>query len=680
MSLPTLPTLLPDLSKLTPNLTLNCSLYLTGLIGRVIENKHLKPDDREFILYSGHITNEMGLFDECKKFDNVNYYTIEFGIELLRNCLGICLSRKCNQQDWAAFESAFQSAISTQFTDPSSQLYNMQDYFVLSFTQLHPSLPSTPPLADSYIFYFLSLISITLLAVIISSLYLILWPKRRDRIAKDTRTTDPEDTDVFEARHHSSLTRPLSTTLSIQTTLSELFTYNLTSPMQATVDLCRFIYSGYSFAYLVPFIHAAISKISVDTVENNYYNTGAADANLQIVMYLPDGFLFISGYVCSYQCLRKISRIELKEDFRRYLQLAVSYVGLVFRRWMRLAVFFSLGMIFAWKILPLISTGPLQSTPFYCTDTNFFSSLLMINNNFAGNDKRMCAVWYWYFAVDIRLYLILPAIIFIAKYGNWKYSVMISATLAISSFVYSVIYQQHKGIRELHGNNGLWMVDVMPKAVFHGTAYFLGVAMALLERQYAYKIQEHIEFGPHPSGKPISRPPPSCLPPITNKSLPADQKRQYNRLCEGIAITSLILFIANYLIYYYGFQNDNIDISKWPQWRHTLWNTVGVLLMGLMPVFTIGAIFYRWGHVLIPLIDRYWLFGMIRCLYFDMYILSTPFLLVLLFNLTTVPFFDQSLVNNSILWETPMCMLISILVHILLSRPLDRLIGQIIGV
>ena len=96
-------------------------------------------------------------------------------------------------------------------------------------------------------------------------------------------------------------------------------------------------------------------------------------------------------------------------------------------------------MTYVWKIMPLLATGPLKSTDFGCTDRNYVTSLLLLNNNFAGDDQRMCCPWYFYLSTDFFLYLFvhLLALLFVL---SPRLSLASTLVLMASSLVYTAYY------------------------------------------------------------------------------------------------------------------------------------------------------------------------------------------------------------------------------------------------
>eukprot|EP01019_Chilodonella_uncinata_P003575 GABU01004452.1.p2 GENE.GABU01004452.1~~GABU01004452.1.p2 ORF type:complete len:157 (+),score=24.64 GABU01004452.1:230-700(+) len=134
-------------------------------------------------------------------------------------------------------------------------------------------------------------------------------------------------------------------------------------------------------------------------------------------------------------------------------------------------------MVLVWKVLPLVATGPLSTSNLGCTDQNFFESLVFWNNNIGGTD-RMCGIWYWFYAVNMRLYFMLPPIVFLSLKSK-KLALTLALIISLASSVINFAYNQTNKITELHPNSGLWIVKVLGCARFHGLSYFLGVAWGL---------------------------------------------------------------------------------------------------------------------------------------------------------------------------------------------------------
>lgn len=655
-----LPRVLP---LVQPFISHNCSHYLQGMMNRIFGGKTLTQADYAFVYYSGHITNEAGLVESCKNTPNMNFFNIQMGIEVLRNFVGICLSDQCSVEDWNNVYTEFSTEFYQALQDPANPYYLAQNYFVVQFNQVHP-FPVSRPLGDSYTFIFTVSIIVTLILVLYATLKYSVFTtiKRCLPFCSPSGTQiDTDGTDPFTLQDREIQKTDTLRLWDYGYSETSMELMPTTGTGQAAVDLVRVFYSMFAFMFALPFTAALVSKIPCDVQTNKLYHTNHKSATIQATLFYTDGFVCMSGYICAYSCLRVSTRLKLEASLGVGLTLAWKYFLLVVKRWYRLAIGMVLGMIYVWKILPLISVGPLQVTSFGCNDTNYFTSLFFINNNFGGNGKpeeRMCVPWYWYLGVDFWLFTTLPGIVLIGLYSH-RMALFFCTLLGLSSMAWSMYYQQSNHIREIHGNNGFWIVDVLTKPYFHGLPYYIGVSVCFMERMFYGSVYKD-------STLPVSPPNISAL----FNALGEKRRWRIHRLLEGIAITSLILFIANYLIYYYGFQNDNIDISKWPQWRHTLWNTVGVLLYGMCPLIFAFSLFYRWGHVLIPLLAQPSpIYGTLKNIYYDILIWGIPLVLTMLGGLTTVQFFDTYLNDGSVLWMSALVFLCCHFIHAGYTRP-----------
>src|SRR3990167_4607494 len=75
--------------------SLDCEKYLIGLAERVALERPLHTEDQYFLRYSGHMTDELGLFKGCTLAPNMTYPSCQLGVEVVREALGVCLSNKC---------------------------------------------------------------------------------------------------------------------------------------------------------------------------------------------------------------------------------------------------------------------------------------------------------------------------------------------------------------------------------------------------------------------------------------------------------------------------------------------------------------------------------------------------------------------------------------------------------
>lgn len=68
-------------------------------IERLINNNRTE-DDEAVLAYSGRTLNDLGFYDSCISHQNMTYYLIQAGIDVLRFNLGLCVPNSCTIEDW----------------------------------------------------------------------------------------------------------------------------------------------------------------------------------------------------------------------------------------------------------------------------------------------------------------------------------------------------------------------------------------------------------------------------------------------------------------------------------------------------------------------------------------------------------------------------------------------------
>ena len=653
-----------------------CREYIDGIWLRVINQKNLKPQDREFFLYSGRWANEMGYYERCKKQTNMTYYNLQLGIDVIRAALGVCFSDVCTEPDWRWAEQELRDWIQQTINHPNNSYYIARDYIVVDFKKVYPADSQSPGFQDSYVLFFAVLVLVPLGFTALATIKASLIGKSRTATSFKLK---PLSRDAFDAYKQNILKMPVLEAFNLRRHLRDAKNYPILSAGQLTVDIVRFFYCVFVFAYEVPFVHAEVSKISADAKENAYYNTGPADSNLQIVLFLPTGFLAIGGYTAVLSVLRAFRRQQLagRRLAEAWWKCSLCSAALFVKRYLRHAVGFLLSAVFVWKLVPQVLAGPMRDTDLGCTDQNFWPSLLLCNNDFAGNGKRMCGMWLWYLAIDFRLFLLVPLIAACHLYSK-RTALGFCAVLMVSSLTASIWYNQKNGIREVHPYIGNWMTDVMTNPYFNGCSYFFGVLVGLAETARVQRklldeaAEKSIEI--HEDDV-IVQQADDILRAERNNEGPGT--RLFWLVVGGI---SLGVLSTTLYVYYCLIQNDDVDIRAWPQWRHTAFNTAGIWVIGVFPIAVVASVCHLFERRLKSLFSRNRAFGILRSLYFEMLVVGIPFLLTLLFALENVPFFDPYLVNCSIPWEICIALAIAAAVHFTVTKPIDILVNKIIWV
>jgi hypothetical protein len=159
-----------------------------------------------------------------------------------------------------------------------------------------------------------------------------------------------------------------------------------------------------------------------------------------IVSFYPfvlDVFVFISAAVNA-AALATALQTALDRSSRKLSAFLLFYLSAVLRRILRLAPMYYLLLTFYYKVLPSMTSGPLQNIVYdytsNCPDT-FALSFSLLGNILKGVDT--CMPWSWYIGLDLQLFLTAPLLV-----GLWLLS-RATATLCLfflclSSCLYSL--------------------------------------------------------------------------------------------------------------------------------------------------------------------------------------------------------------------------------------------------
>ena len=110
--------------------------------------------------------------------------------------------------------------------------------------------------------------------------------------------------------------------------------------------------------------------------------------------YSVDTFFFMSGFLATFALM---NQLKLKG-----ILSASQYVSMVFLRYLRLTPSYAVVLLFFWKVLPLVSSGPFwDETTIFSSDAcdkHWWTNLLYVNNlvPFNATAQEMCMGWSWY--------------------------------------------------------------------------------------------------------------------------------------------------------------------------------------------------------------------------------------------------------------------------------------------
>lgn len=699
-------TLLSLLSNQGPNGLLHelsppCKDYLAGLIDRAI-TRNFNEVDKTMIDLSGKFINELGKYQSCMSTPNMAYYLVQAGADIVRVNVGICFRDKCTDQDWTMIRNFLYTKLYDKINKPGSMLYKAAHYLVLNINRVQRYTKNYLPDPVSNTFFLI--FGAFALASLVVSLKIWWRGAMADRkkgelepvrikqavIPDNEAQLSPSQTDSFSSTQtnlvvnirktvrdrsisqipnltsnvvlnvdtfidSTSQAKDLSilNAFSLQHNWNTIHNYQVNNPQQLTVDVLRILSYFGVMSMNMAFCHALISKLFTDTVTRTYYLHGFKHTTLQGSLFIPDLLLFLGGYIGIASVLRVYERIDVTKQKWRY---PLVHGVLLAKRFFRYSLGLFLAMAFIWKILPLVSHGPLSVSDLGCSKRNFLASVFLINSTFGGNGTGMCGNWYWYPAMDFQLFLLVPFIGFLYKLYP-RIALAYTGLLTVIGISVTAIYNQVNSIKAVNDHNVTWITNCMTISYTRAFCYFLG-CFCFLYRQYQSK--ESLV---------------SKLYESQNETLSLATLRKKKKQYELAIYIGLFIFLVDGTIFFVYFQAYRHNLW-YPQWKHTLFNTFAPSGFAISAVLVFGGLVHRF-YAQIYGMTQYAIFKVLRAVYFEVFLVAVPFILWVFFNFQSIPAFNSSLAYMSLIWETTGCIGVALIFYLLVSRPYKNLLNKI---
>ena len=112
------------------------------------------------------------------------------------------------------------------------------------------------------------------------------------------------------------------------------------------------------------------------------------------------------------------------------------------------------------------------------------------------------------------------------------------------------------------------------------------------------------------------------------------------------------------------------------QWKHTVFNSVGTLVLGITPVLFFYGLINSSKDSALRIFNKSVFWKKIKGTSLEFVIVGVPTVLIILFNLEAIPFFDDPLAINAVMWETPLTLLLAYWLRKVVTRPMDTLFAK----
>lgn len=686
--------------NLKSGLSKDCLEYGLKEIWRII---HHQKDiaDKEILQYSGKFLNELGRFSSCSNAPggNVTYYLIQSGIDFLRFNIGLCVPSACTVEDWRFINDEVNEMIKKSAQKPGNTMAGILPYFSLNMTNVdYFKNRGGGVLLDReyglFVFMFFGVILLVILFNFIS------WLIKKNNqfkmeIGEEAGVKNLEEPlliqDIPKLKDNRVRSRKdflmkidLIEIFNIKKNFDNLFKERMENNFEITLDLTRITTYMIIMAMCFVFTHTLTSKVFTDAYSENYFMVGAHATMLQLALMLPDVMLFIGGYIAVKSVLRVFWNLSTKKLmgnwFIRILLSPLIYIFLGVKRYFRYFPLLLLTILYEWKVLPKIASGPMAGTDLNCSKSKFWDTVFLFNNNYAGEDK-MCSPWLWYLRVDFILFMTVPLICLL--YSKLpKSAIILSGGLSLSCLGYAFYRCQVESIKVMCNYDGMWAVKIMNRPETRGGCYFMGVSLALYHlhfKVYDKKKGEKKEGIRARKSLPLEFETKEDLQEENRRVKTQEVEIEYVKKFE-ITKTKIVLLIASLFILFLYMKSLTLYFQEKSAWQNTpqIYHTIYNVSSG--PIYSITLVIIFW--TIISSFDLKFLKGelfksiqyaFLRKLYFEVFMIHMALILTRNFSWEVLPGLSNMFINYALGCEMVLTLVIGGILHLFITSPIQNL-------
>ena len=212
--------------------------------------------------------------------------------------------------------------------------------------------------------------------------------------------------------------------------------------------------------------------------------------------YALDTFLFVSGFIAAYQLIEQLKELPFG---------LANLLKVYFRRWIRLWPTYVIIILFYWKVLPFLSSGPtwFRFVNFsQACDKTWWKNFLLLDNIITSPVNDHCMVWGISVSLEMQMFLFTPFIIWIylkdREYGKTSIWVLVLLSIVAgysfaiqSELPYTVQVNPPPDVNAIFN-------ELVSNPMVHWCTYFIGIYAGILyrnykngERNFYYWVQQH---------------------------------------------------------------------------------------------------------------------------------------------------------------------------------------------
>jgi peptidoglycan/LPS O-acetylase OafA/YrhL len=210
-------------------------------------------------------------------------------------------------------------------------------------------------------------------------------------------------------------------------------------------------------------------------------------------LYAVDAFFYMSGFFVAFLAVGKLEK--MRPGVKNFFVLA-------FHRFYRIWPTYLFAVLFFWKVLPRLGSGPvwfqMYETTSLCDDGDWIENITFLDD-FLVTSSNYCFGWGWYLSNDFQMFLITPIFLWI-YIRNRTVGKLAICGLIVASWITAIFVGSWLNVSAAPPTTGgitnpRGFVDYYVKPYIRLPPYFIGVLMGLFYKEYKEKKGFSYRFG-----------------------------------------------------------------------------------------------------------------------------------------------------------------------------------------
>jgi len=457
-----------------------------------------------FLGFSGRFVNDFGEYQACQDSARSHYLTLYFNASVMGTSVdvlfGYCAPKECSAEDSYANATGVFNIFSRGVFNLS--LLTNKPCEVNFYDPNEPELGSSG-MTIGIAIALSAIASLTVMGTLMNAYFDIKDSLREKRSKIDAERLLGDVTQASSDNQAQSPPKPRKRNLRGFLRFIDCFDARKNFLRIVTVkytdhyDFNLEIFNGLRVFYFLYVVYGHTYMMGTNYIDNLAdlpdYAQGWWLLIVFAALYAVDAFFFMSGFFFAFIALSKLQKMRPSPK---------NYMVLAFHRLFRIWPAYIFAILFFWRILPLMGSGPvwfqMTDTTSLCENGKVLQNLFFVDD-FLVESQNYCYGWGWYLSNDFQMFLMTPFFLWwyiknrkAAKLGIWAL-IGISTVLALIigyNLRVRVSPPTTGGITNPKGFSQYYV-----KPYIRLPPYFIGVLVGLFYREYKEKYGTAYRIG-----------------------------------------------------------------------------------------------------------------------------------------------------------------------------------------